>query len=150
MQSEIDLLRQRVSELKAENAEVKAENVKLKQLIKPKVPPPPTQGDLSIKDYFRIFKAYIICLGVSPDGEFAKEQFINGLSAESKAKIPTTNEVLPYISYYNVLIRYKGKIKETSISTSRDDKESKANLFAHFLNAKKEFRPSFNHRFQFI
>ena|SRR6266498_2944898 len=106
MQSEIDLLRQRVSELKAENAEVKAENVKLKQLIKPKVPPPPTQGDLSIKDYFRIFKAYIICLGVSPDGEFAKEQFINGLSAESK---PATNEALPYISY---LVTYLSGVKK--------------------------------------
>jgi len=45
--------------------------VKPKQLIKPKVRPPPTQGNSLIKEYF--IEAYIISLGVSPNGEFAKE-----------------------------------------------------------------------------
>ena len=102
MSSEHKLLRQQVGDLEAENA-------KLKQLIKPKVPSPPTQGDSSIEEYFRMFEAYITCLGVSPDSEFAKEQFINGLTAESKAKFPVTNEVLPYISY---LVMYLSGAKE--------------------------------------
>lgn len=59
MLSELELLRQQVGELE----------VKPNQLLR-------------LQEYFRMFKAYIICLGVSPDSELAKEQFINGLSAE--------------------------------------------------------------------
>jgi hypothetical protein len=51
MSSELGLLRQQVGELEA----------KLNQLIKPKLSPPPAQGDSSIKEYFRMFEAYTVC-----------------------------------------------------------------------------------------
>ncbi len=85
--------------LKLHIAELETENEKLKQLVKPKVPLPPTQGDSSVKEYFKMFEFYITCLGVSSNSEFAREQFIKGLSAKSKANISVTSEALPYIDY---------------------------------------------------
>ena len=78
MDPKIYLSRLRITELEAENK-------KLKQLANSKIHPP-IQGETSIEEYHRSFILYIT------DCTFAREQFINGLSAKNKAKIPVTSE----------------------------------------------------------
>ena len=89
MHSEIDLLNQHIAELEAET-------MHLKRLVNSKIPHP-IQGESSIEGYFRSFKLYITALG---NNKFAREQFINGLSAKNKANIPVTRFYSIILSYY--------------------------------------------------
>lgn len=55
--------------------------------LRPKKPMPPIQGDLPIRDYFKLFEGFILISGISKDNPGLKTIFINGLSDENKKEI---------------------------------------------------------------
>jgi hypothetical protein len=55
--------------------------------FRPKRPIPPIQGDLPIREYFKLFEVFTIGSGISKDNPGLKTMFINGLSDESKKEI---------------------------------------------------------------
>ena len=63
--------------------------------FRPKLPLSPTQGDnMPIKEYLKLFEAYIVVLGLNEDHPGLKNIFISGLTYENKKEL----ERLPFLS----------------------------------------------------
>ena len=57
-----------------------------------------TQNDgVPVKEYLRMFTVYLTGIGIPPFSEFARQQFIYGLSAENKVEVWATFNTLPLI-----------------------------------------------------
>ncbi|CAI2197879.1 2741_t:CDS:1, partial [Funneliformis geosporum] len=81
MDPEIYLLKIRIVELESENE-------KLKQLVKPKVPPPPIQGDASVKELVDQSDIHKLRCGVLVQGRDSVGEYYS--------KIKGCNEIVKY------------------------------------------------------
>ena len=55
--------------------------------LRPKMLIPPIQGDLPIREYFKLFKTFTLALSISINNPKLNTIFINGLTNENKEEV---------------------------------------------------------------